>query len=58
MKVCVNAVRTPADRQPDVAGDIDRLDPDVYFFVDPDRAQTLVATAWWQVTMPLMVRSP
>jgi hypothetical protein len=30
---------------------------DIYFFVDPDRARTLVATAWWQVAMPLMVRS-
>ncbi|KAJ7904180.1 hypothetical protein B0H13DRAFT_2510806 [Mycena leptocephala] len=54
MKVCANAVRTPADRHPDGAGDINRLDPDVYFFVDPDRARTLVAIAWWQVTIPLM----
>ncbi|KAJ7096007.1 hypothetical protein C8R43DRAFT_264439 [Mycena crocata] len=26
----------------------------VHFFADPDRARTLVATAWWQVTMPLL----
>ncbi|KAJ6459173.1 hypothetical protein C8R47DRAFT_141868 [Mycena vitilis] len=26
----------------------------VHFFADPDIARTLVAKAWWQVTMPLM----
>lgn len=28
----------------------------VYYFADPDAARGLVASAWWQVTMPLMVR--
>ncbi|KAJ7868684.1 hypothetical protein B0H13DRAFT_2558412 [Mycena leptocephala] len=34
------------------AGDIDRPDPDVYFFVDPDRVRTLVATAWCSFPHP------
>ena len=28
----------------------------VHYFADPDAARGLVASAWWQVTMPLMVR--